>query len=326
MPPPADDARAALAAALRAHARAVDARLGPLLELRRLGAYRGYAELLEAIERLVARGARLHRIGRSVRGEPLFALHLGDERPGARTAVTLSAVHPIEWIGVEAHLALLDQLVDADLDGRAVIAVPIVNPDGLLRVESHLRAGRRRFVRHNARGVDLNRNFDASWHERGLVQRLLSFIFAPGSRPGSEPEVDALAGHLAARRIDRSVSLHSFGGVVLYPPAASVWPTPDAAEHLAWAKRIAAGADPKPYRAIPASWWSLGITQAGLELDWLHDRHGAISFVVECSRRNAGLDPARLTQPFAWFNPRRPDVVAPPIARALVPFVRGDAL
>jgi hypothetical protein len=338
---PADGARGAggaggaggvldvLRAALLAHEGPA---LAPVIAGAGLGPYRGYGELLGALARLATRGARLAPIGRSVRGEPLFAVHLGSDRPDARTAVVLAAVHPIEWIGVEVAMALLDRLAGLDLGDRAVIAVPLVNPDGLLRVERDLRAGRRRFVRHNARGVDLNRNFDASWDRRGLAQRLLSFLYAPGAHAGSEPEVAALAHHLASRRVDRAVSLHSFGGAVLYPPAASRRPVLDAAEHRAWARRIAAGAAWRPYRALPCSWWSGGLTQGGLELDWFHERHGALSLLVECSRggqgRRAadGLHPGRLLQPFAWYNPPAPEEVTTPLVEALVPYVRGAGL
>jgi predicted deacylase len=291
-----------------------------------LGPYRGYAEVLAALARLAGRGARLEVIGRSVRGEPIFAVHLGSTSPGARTAVVLSAVHPIEWIGVEVHLALLERLSWVDLADRAIVSVPLVNPDGFVRVEGHLRAGRRRFVRHNARGVDLNRNFDARWSERGLGQRLLSFLYASGSRPASEPAVEAIAHALSARRVDRAVSLHSFGGAVLYPSAATVLPVFDAAEQHAWAKRVARAADPKPYRALPASWFSLGMTQGGLDVDWFHERHGAVSLLVECSRGGVGIRPSRLLDPFAWFNPRGIEVVAAPLSEALSPFVRGAPL
>jgi hypothetical protein len=324
MPPPADaEPIEALRAAQRAHRRPP---LGPLLSARRLGHYRGYGELLGELEALVERGARLAVIGRSVKGEPIFAVHLGAAQPKARTTATLSLVHPMEWIGVEVHLALLRRLAESYLDGRAVIAVPIVNPDGVIRVEAQLRAGRRGFVRHNAHGVDLNRNFDARWHDRGLAQRLLSFIYAPGSRPASEPEVAAIAHHLAARRVDRSLSLHSFGGAVLYPSAATLWPIWDAAEHRAWAARIAEAADEKPYRTASCARWSLGMTAGGLDVDWMHDRHGAVSLLVECSRRNAGLHPARLFEPFAWFNPRNPAGVAATLGAAMLPFARGDSL
>lgn len=317
-----DDARAALEAARRAHEAP---ELAPILDARRLGRYRGYGELLAAIARFQALGARLSVIGRSVRGEPLVAVHLGATRPGARTTVLLSGVHPIEWIGVEVMLSLIERLLGQALEDRAIIAVPIVNPDGLLRVEGHLRRGERRFVRHNAHGVDLNRNFDARFYDRGLAQRALSFLFSSGSRPASEPEVAAIAHHLAPRRVDRALSLHSFGGAVLYPSAATLLPIWDAAEHRAWARRIAAAASEKPYRALPCSWWAWGMTAGGLELDWLHDRHGAVSLLVECSRNNAGLHPKRLFEPFAWWNPRRPRAVAAALTEAILPFARGDS-
>ncbi len=67
------------------------------------------------------------------------------------------------------------------------------------------------------------------------------------------------------------------------------------------------------------------MTQGGLELDWLHQRHGALSLVVECSRGGIGLHPSRLFQPFAWYNPRRIGEVTAPLVEALAPYVRGAA-
>lgn len=302
--------------------------LARLLEPRGLGRYRGYREMLSAIDRLVARGATVAEVGKSVRGEPLLAVHLGARTISSRTRTTviLSGVHPIEWVGIEAHLSLLDRLASVDLGEREVIAFPIVNPDGVMKVEQNLREGRRRFVRHNARGVDLNRNFDARWHDRGISQRLLPFIFASGKRPSSEPEVSAIAHALSARRIDRAVSLHSFGGAVLYPSAATLWPIRDRAEHHAWAQWIARAADDKPYRATSCARWAMGFTSGGLELDWFHDRHGAVSLLVECSRGGLGIGPSRLFQPFAWFNPPFVEEVAERLAGALMPFARGAKL
>ncbi|XXX73607.1 M14 family zinc carboxypeptidase [Sorangium sp. So ce134] len=384
--------RAALRAALFVHRRAP---LSRLLARRGLGPYRGYGELLEAIERLADRGAQLSVIGRSIRGEPLLAVHLGAARPAAgdgdwpgvgrpallshggrssangappraahggsgapgradeppandtaaaepagragpldprrsagagprgRTTVILSGIHPLEWIGIEAHLALLERLATEDLGGRSIFAVPIVNPDGLLRVEMNLRAGRHRYVRGNARGVDLNRNFDAGWYERGIMQRLIGLAVSPGSRPASEPEVEAIAHALSSRRIDRALSLHSAGGAVLYPPAHSLWPVADAAEHRAFALRVARAADRRPYRAMSYVRFAWGIRKAGLEIDWLHDRHGALSLLVECSRGKLGLRPSRLVEPFAWYNPRKLDDATPPLVEAVLPFVKG---
>lgn len=310
----------------RSIARHRGAPLGPTLRARGLGSYRGYRELLGAVAHLAQRGATLSVIGRSVRSEPIFALRFGPEPAGSRvrTTVVLSGVHPSEWIGIEASFALLERLVGAELGDRSVIAVPLLNPDGYLAVEANLRAARRRFVRHNAREVDLNRNFDASWGKLGFVQRLLPSIFAPGSRPASEPEVEALGHHLSDVRVDRAVSLHSFGGAVLYPRASSVLGVPDHAEHHAWATRIARAIDPKrPYRAASCARWAWGMTAGGLELDWMHERHGALSLLVECSRGGRGLRPSRLLDPFAWFNPPALEREAAAIAFALLPFVKG---
>jgi hypothetical protein len=316
------DPRQVLEETIRAHRRTP---LSRTLSPRGLGPYRGYAEMLEAVAQLAARGARIAIAGRSVRGEPLFAVHLGVAQPDARTrtAVVLSGVHPNEWIGIETHLALLERLVGVDLAGRALVSFPIVNPDGVLAVEMNLRTGRRRFLRHNARGVDLNRNFDARWGHRGIVQRITSLFSSAGTRAESEPEVAAIAQALALRRVDRAVSLHSFGGMVLYPPASSRWPVADAGEHRTWARRIARAAAARPYRAVAASWWGPGITLSGLELDWFHDRHGALSLLVECSRGGISLHPARLLQPFAWFNPPNVDDTTGPLVDALAPFARG---
>jgi hypothetical protein len=312
----------ALQEAVRAHDQPLLANtLGP----KRLGDYRGYGEMLAALAALEKRGARVREMGRSVLDQPLFVVELGAmPKPTVPTSVVLSAVHPIEWIGIETHLALLEKLVDRPPKDRTIVSVPIVNPDGVRQVEQHLRTGSRRFVRHNARGVDLNRNFDVAWGKRGFLQRLLSPIYSRGAGPESEPEVAAVVRELHERRVDRALSLHSFGGVVLYPPARSVVPIAQTAEHRAWAKRIAAAADEKPYTVWPGSWWALGFVQMGLELDWFYERHGATSLLVECSRPVLGRAPSRIFDPFAWFNPENRPAVASRIADAIVPFVCGE--
>jgi hypothetical protein len=314
-------AASALRAAIARHEREP---LAPLLRARGLGGYRGYAEMLESIAHAVSGGASLSRIGRTPRGEPILALSLGAGRSGGaiRSSVVVAGLHPLEWIGVEVALRVLGRLAGADLGGRGVTFIPIANPDGIIAVEANLRGRRRRFVRHNAHGVDLNRNFDASWGRSGVLGRLLRALFSPGSRAASEPEVEAIAHHLSNRRVDRALSLHSFGGVVLTPYAAHYRPPHDALEHHLWASRIARAADPRPYRALQCSRWGW-VRSGGLELDWFHERHGAISLLVECSRGGVGLRPSRLLDPFAWFNPPRLEAEAETIASAVEPFVKG---
>lgn len=333
------EARRQLNAAVERH------RAGPLaltLDRRHLGPYRGYAEQLSALAQLHDRGARLAVVGRSVGDEPLFALELG-EAGATRTTVTLSGLHPLEWIGIESHLALLDQLLDEPLRERRLVAFPLMNPDGVIDVERNLRRRVRRVVRHNRRKVDLNRNWPAFWGGRSLAQRVGARLFAGGRAPASEPEVAAVIRSLEGARVDRAASLHSFGGAVLYPYGGRWRRCADSEQQERWARAIAERAAPRAYRAAQASRWLPGSKAAGMELDWFAEAHGAIALLVECSR--GGLLPeadsvapawkllkaarhlpplAKVREPFAWYNPPRPDQVAPPIAAALEPFVRGE--
>lgn len=124
--------------------------------------------------------------------------------------------------------------------------------------------------------------------------------------------------------MDRAISLHSFGGAVLYPRASSWRRVHDRAEHRAWALRIARAAGRgRPYDALSCARFARGFRAGGLELDWFHERHGALSLLVECSRGGFGWSPARMLDPFAWFNPADPRADASAIATAITPFVLG---
>jgi hypothetical protein len=291
-----------------------------------LAPYRGCQELLEACSSLASRGAAVEEIGRTERGRPLLAVRVSPRPPesGEASTAVLSGIHPLEWIGVEAHLALLERLL-AEPPGREVLCIPLVNPDGIARVEEHRRAGRRRFVRHNARGVDLNRNFPTAWGERALVARLVPWVYRAGTGPASEPEIRSVVTRLAGCRIDRALSLHSFGGAVLFPFAHRLRSSPRAAEHRAWARALARRAG--GYRPVQCSRWVPGATAGGLELDWFHEAHGALSLLVECARGRLRFARARdLFDPFHWFNPVDPAPVAARVADAVLPFVRGEDL
>lgn len=310
--------------------RAIDRhRASPLslaLSRRGLGPYRGYAEMLMALRELVRRGAALDLIGQSLDGEPIFAVIVGSA-DSRRTTALLSGLHPMEWIGIETHLTVLDRLVDRPTTDRRVVAIPIANPDGVIDVEHNLRLGRRRRVRCNRRRVDLNRNFPTHWNRLGLGRIVSGFRHRPGRAPASEPEVRAITAFFKGSMVDRAASFHSFGGAVLYPYGALLRTPLDVEEHRRWARHIASRADPqRAYRAVQCSHWLPGFTFAGMELDYFHDEHGALSLLIECSR--GGMRPtwSRLRcalEPFAWYNPERPDSSAPHIASAVEPFVRG---
>lgn len=291
---------------------------------RRVGDYHGYAELLQRWRQLEAAGARSEQIGLSVAGEPLFCLELGPA-DADRASVLLAGIHPIEWIGVESALALVERLLDTPPTDRRIVVFPLINVDGYRRVERNLRAGRRRFVRSNQRGVDLNRNWRSHFVRRRRLGGALFGWNYGGPHPASEPEIEAVTGKLddiaATAAIDAAVSFHSFGRMILVPYGGTVsrpprWPElRRAATHVQQRLRYR-------YRVGQSSRWVPGLKVCGMEIDHLHDEYGAVALLIECSRGGAQLrDPQSWLHPFRWFNPPNPRDEAGAIADALVPFV-----
>jgi hypothetical protein len=221
-------------------------------------------------------------------------------------------VHPIEWIGVEVGLALCERLAADPPRDRRVIVLPLVNVDGFRRVEANRRAGRRRWIRHNDAGVDLNRNFPVLWRARSR----LAWPNFPGGAPADQPEVRAIVRALRAEPIDRALSLHSFGRKLVLPWAGR-FRRPARWRELQDAARAIAERMPERYDIVQASRWAPGVLAWGLELDWLHGDLGALAILVECTA-GGGLS----LDPFDWYNPRAPDPDA--IAHALEPFARGS--
>lgn len=298
--------------------------------------FAGYRAWLERLQRAEEAGATLVSLGESVRGEPLLGACLG-ERSSARCSVVLSGLHPMEWIGIESCFALLERLVTAGPYGRQIWFVPLANPDGVRKVEANLRRGKRRMVRHNARGVDLNRNFAHYWGRFSLAKVVLGPLFAGGASPASEPEIEALERNFSqaalnarGQRLDRALSLHSFGGVVLHPYGAFWRRTTHYTEqaHAAQevARRIGVETGGAAYRVLQSARWVPGFTAPGMELDWFYAEHSALSLLVECSQGNQRLgEPSAWLEPFRWFNPANPRDLAAALGRALEPFVRGAA-
>lgn len=257
--------------------------------------------------------------GRSVEGRPIHHIAIGPSS-ATRVTVVLGGIHAMEWIGVDAACALAEELAPEPPADRQVWIFPLVNPDGAARVAADLAAGRRRFQRANARGVDLNRNWPTHWTSARFGTRLVPFLGHSGESPASEPEVrtvlDALDGALAdGRTIDRALSLHSFGRMILHPYG-GVWRRPaDYPAHRQAAESMQRRIDGVRYRIRQSSRWVPGAFAPGMELDHLHERYGALALLVELGA--GGLqtfDPRTWIEPTRWFRP--PDSAAE-VARVL---------
>jgi len=127
-------------------------------------------------------------IGYSAGGRPIVAERLGD--PGGRRVLVIGAIHGDEDDGV----AIVDELRRRDVpDDVELWIVESMNPDGVAAQD-----------RHNANGVDLNRNFPYNWGPIGVEGD--SQYAGPG--PASEPETRAVTNLVSQLRPDIVIWYH----------------------------------------------------------------------------------------------------------------------
>lgn len=277
----------------------------------------GYATLAEVEDAVGGEVLATSREGRPVRGAWVGP-------PEGDLALVVAGIHAMEWIGVEVALGLLAALRAAP-PSRRVLVVPVLNPDGFARAAGDLAAGRRRFVRANGAGVDLNRNFPTHWRPTRFPQSAFPFLGTAGTHPRSEPEVDGLCRAVDphAGRLRRAVSLHSIGNKLLVPPG-GVWALPpEHGRHRAHAEAVNAALG-GAYHVTAPTRWVPGISFApGMELDHFH-AWGAEPLLVEISAGGlAPTDPGSWLHPLRWFNPPDPRPHVSALVPALLPFLLG---
>jgi carboxypeptidase T len=270
-----------------------------------------------AWSRLAARtGGSEGRAGQSCEGRPIPLFHWGQAQDPAIFLTGL--MHGIEVIGGMALFETVRMLLQDRRDaweGRRLVVMPLVNPDGLARNLARLRRGARAWQRCNARGVDLNRNFP---HAGGLASRLPMAgsrrrwsPYYMGEAPLSEPESRAVAAVAEACRPSLALGFHSFGELLLYPWGCSRRPHPQTARyrHLAAAFTRAQGDRPYACRSSAHLYPTLGDLD-----DWLDEALGTDAFTVEVGMPAwRAMLSGELLQPFRWMNPDNPQ---PAVSRA----------
>lgn len=131
--------------------------------------------------------------GYSRRKRPILSYRAGH---GERRVLFFGVFHGDEPQGKDLLYGLMREIKKAPglLDGRTVMLMPVVNPDGLARG-----------TRVNANGVDLNRNFPS----RDWTRRTYSRKFNPGTRK-PEPETAAVLRVMKKFRPDAIVTIHAY--------------------------------------------------------------------------------------------------------------------
>ncbi len=128
------------------------------------------------------------QIGTSVEGRPITAWRRGEA--GGRVVLIIGVIHGDEQAGLMVVDRLATRPVPAGVD---LWLLPTMNPDGQLADD-----------RHNANGVDLNRNFPLDW---GPIGEPGDPQYA-GTGPASEPETRALVAFVEEIRPDLVIWYH----------------------------------------------------------------------------------------------------------------------
>lgn len=172
--------------------------------------------------------------GRSALGRELLLLSIGKE---GNAVLLVGGTHAQEWITVSLLLKfaasvsgdrrLKERLAE---EGKGVMILPSLNPDGVeialhgtaaagvcqKRVDEIRTAFPGKLWQANARGVDLNHNFDAGWETLRKMEEEAG-IHGPaptrygGEAPFSEPETKAVRELISAVLPRRLYSFHAQG-------------------------------------------------------------------------------------------------------------------
>jgi len=150
-------------------------------------------------------------IGKSVQGRPIYAFHAGAK--DGKQIIIQGAIHAREWI--TAHLVgelLKDFATIGEKSGGAWF-IPMMNPDGV-----KIALTKNPLWKANARGVDLNVNFDADWGGGAKNVRVAGAENYIGEHPESEPETRALVDFTKLVKPASAISYHSKGEVIYHQP------------------------------------------------------------------------------------------------------------
>ena len=258
-------------------------------------------------------------LGESVLGNPIPMVTLGE---GKKTFVYIGTHHAMEWMTSVLLMRFINEYAEGVREGRRIynvhlpylfkerriIVIPMLNPDGVsyvlegVREDNPLRSRLEAMNpdhpdyshwQANARGVDLNHNYDAGFAEYKELEREAGILGgAPtrysGESPESEPEVGYLCNYLRFQRetLHAVLTLHTQGEEIYYTSGDEV--TPRSAAMAKALSRLCG------YRLATPE----GLAAYGGLTDWCIRALGLPSFTVECGK---GENPLPAEQYFCVY-------------------------
>ena len=239
-------------------------------------------------------------------GRGVYDIILGDPN-GANQVLIFGAMHAREYITVQVVMRQLCEALDALnggnvsyrgvsaaelLQGVTIHFVPNSNPDGVAISQFGLDGIQNAEIRSqvaaiggdlvqwkaNARGVDLNRNFDADWNEFHGSPYPASERYK-GTYPGSEAESAALIALTQSSHIKRSISYHTCGALIY-------WYFKQSGAVLDESKKFASEISHATGYYLDDDYTA--VDAAGYK-DWAVYKLGVPSITIECGAENGDL-------------------------------------
>lgn len=246
-------------------------------------------------------GLHLTTCGKSLLGKDIYAFVMGE---GEKNILYVGGTHGLEWLTSLLLLKFTENLAVAWENGttlagfnvreilrnRKLIVIPELNPDGIeIAINGADSCGEYREEcieicngdfsswSANARGVDINHNFNADWYSLRETERAAGII-APAPRrfgglfPESEPETAAVTRLCRRINVEGLISFHSQGEEIYYEYGEN---TPEKSLHFA--KMFSALTD---YALVKNE----GLASSGGLKDWFIEEFKKPAFTVEIGK------------------------------------------
>lgn len=239
--------------------------------------------------------------GKSLLGKELFAFVIGE---GSKNVVYVGGTHGIEWLTSLLLLKFTGNLAFAYenektisgfdvreiLKNKKLIIIPELNPDGIeISLKGASACGKYKvqnfeickgdfsFWSANARGVDINHNFNADWYTLREAEKEAGIDSPSPSRygglfPESEPESSAITRLCRGIYVDTLITFHSQGEEIFYEYGKN---TPEKSLHIA--KIFSALTD---YTLVKNE----GLYASGGLKDWFIEEFNRPAFTIEIGK------------------------------------------
>uniref|UniRef100_A0A8C5R319 Carboxypeptidase O n=1 Tax=Leptobrachium leishanense TaxID=445787 RepID=A0A8C5R319_9ANUR len=238
----------------------------------------------------------LHYLGETYEKRPIFYFKVGWPSDKKKKVIWMDCgIHAREWIAVAFCQWFIKEILENQNSNPVIrkalhnvdfYVVPVLNIDGFIYSWTTDRLWRKNRTPYNngtCYGVDLNRNFNASWCSIGASNSCTTLTFC-GSGPNSEPETMAVSNLVESIKSDILcfLTIHSYSQLILLPYGYTQDPSQNHEEMLTVAQKAAEKLKDRhgtPYRVGSSS--HILYSTSGSSRDWATDLGIPLTYTFE---------------------------------------------